>query len=233
MSEELTNNEPQNNEVTNPAENNDANTQTEADKNLENTTVETKETEKTNDYSDVNTAEQASAVLESKGFDYEALTEEFQANGDLLPETRAKLAEQGITGEILDTYIEGQKAIIQRHMEDISTVVGGMEQMAAVVEWAKNNLSAEEKKSIDAVHDPAVIKIILKDLENRMNDSEGYVPQAQLQGGAGEIRGNYFESMAEVEEAINDPRYSKDPVYRAKVAQKLTASREAGVLEIK
>lgn len=232
MSEEL-NNQPQNNEVTNPAENNDANTQTEADKNLENTTVETKETEKTNDYSDVNTAEQASAVLESKGFDYEALTEEFQANGDLLPETRTKLAAQGITGEILDTYIEGQKAIIQRHMEDISTVVGGMEQMAAVVEWAKNNLSAEEKKSIDAVHDPAVIKIILKDLENRMNDSEGYVPQAQLQGGAGEIRGNYFESMAEVEEAINDPRYSKDPVYRAKVAQKLTASREAGVLEIK
>lgn len=232
MSEEL-NNQPQNNEVTNPAENNDANTQTEADKNLENTTVETKETEKTNDYSDVNTAEQASAVLESKGFDYEALTEEFQANGDLLPETRTKLAAQGITGEILDTYIEGQKAIIQRHMEDISTVVGGMEQMAAVVEWAKNNLSAEEKKSIDAVHDPAVIKIILKDLENRMNDSEGYVPQAQLQGGAGEIRGNYSESMAEVEEAINDPRYSKDPVYRAKVAQKLTASREAGVLEIK
>lgn len=232
MSEEL-NNQPQNNEVTNPAENNDANTQTEADKNLENTTVETKETEKTNDYSDVNTAEQASAVLESKGFDYEALTEEFQANGDLLPETRTKLAAQGISGEILDTYIEGQKAIIQRHMEDISTVVGDMEQMAAVVEWAKNNLSAEEKKSIDAVHDPAVIKIILKDLENRMNDSEGYVPQAQLQGGAGEIRGNYFESMAEVEEAINDPRYSKDPVYRAKVAQKLTASREAGVLEIK
>ena len=56
MSEEL-NNQPQNNEVTNPAENNDANTQKEADKNLENTTVETKETEKTNDYSDVNTAE--------------------------------------------------------------------------------------------------------------------------------------------------------------------------------
>lgn len=230
MSEEL-NNQPQNNEVTNPAENNIDNTQIEADENSQNTTVETKETE-ANDYSDVDTADKASAVLESKGFNYDALTEEFQANGDLLPETRAKLAEQGITGEILDTYIEGQKAIIQRHMEDISTVVGGMEQMATVVEWAKNNLSAEEKKSIDAIHDPAVIKIILKDLENRMNDSEGYLPQ-QLQGGAGESKGNYFESMAEVEDAINDPRYSKDPVYRAKVAQKLTASREAGVIEIK
>ena len=104
--------------------------------------------------------------------------------------------------------------------------------MAAVVDWAKANLSEEEKKSIDAVHDPAVIKIILKDLEQRMNDSEGYLPQ-QLQGGAGGGQGNYFESMAEVEEAINDPKYSKDPTYRAKIAKKITASREAGVLEIK
>ena len=65
-----------------------------------------------------------------------------------------------------------------------------------------------------------------------MNDSEGYLPQ-QLQGGSGGNSGNYFESMSEVEEAINDPRYSKDPVYRAKIAQKITASREAGMLEIK
>lgn len=231
MSEELTN-QPQNTEVTNSAENPVTTEQTPPEGNLQNTTSSDPNTEVV-DYSAVNTIEQASQVLESKGFDYDALTEEFQANGDLLPDTRAKLAKQGITGEILDNYIEGQKAIVQRHMEDISTVVGGMEQMATVVEWAKANLSEEEKKAIDAVHDPAVIKIILKDLDNRMKDSEGYIPQAQLQGGAGESRGNYFESMAEVEEAINDPRYSKDPVYRAKVAQKLTASREAGVIEIK
>lgn len=230
MSEELTNNQPQNTEVVNPAENPVETTTPPTEENVENTTVPT---ETPSDYSNVNTADEASKVLESKGLDYTAFTEEFQANGDLSPESRAKLAEAGLTGEMVDAYIEGQKAIVQRHMEDIATVVGGVEQMAAVVEWAKNNLSAEEKKSIDAVHDPAVIKIILKDLENRMNDSEGYVPQAQLQGGAGESKGDYFESMAEVEDAINDPRYSKDPVYRAKVALKLTASREAGIIEIK
>jgi len=232
MSEETTN-QPQNTEVTNTAETVITSEQTTAQAVTENTTTTETTTTETDNYSAVNTAEEASQVLESKGFDYDALTEEFQANGDLLPETRAKLAKQGITGEILDSYIEGQKAIVQRHMEDISTVVGGMEQMATVIEWAKVNLSEEEKKSIDAIHDPAVIKIILKDLENRMKDSEGYVPQAQLQGGAGESAGNYFESMAEVEDAINDPRYSKDPVYRAKIAQKISASRVAGVLEIK
>jgi hypothetical protein len=226
MSEEL-NTQPQETEVNNPAENQEQTTT------QEQTQVEQQETQTTTeDYSNIDSADKASEVLESKGFDYEALTTEFQANGDLLPETRKKLEAKGIPAEMVDSYIEGQKALVQRHMEDIASTVGGMEQMAGIVEWAKANLSEDEKKSIDKVHDPAVIKIILKDLEKRMNDSEGYLPQ-QLQGGAGESVGDYFESMAEVEEAINDRRYSEDPVYRAKVARKLTASREAGIIEIK
>lgn len=229
MSEELTNNEPQNTEVSNPAEN-EVDTTTET--NVENVKDTTVEETTTTDYSNVNTREEASEVLESKGFDMQALSDEFQANGDLTPATRAKLAQQGFTKEIVDNFIQGQQLIVQRTMEDIASVVGGVEQMQTVVEWARANLPADVKASYDKIHDPVMIKVLLKDLERQMNDSEGYLPQ-QLQGGAGESRGNYFESMHEVEEAINDPRYSSDPVYRAKVAQKLTASREAGVLEIK
>ena len=234
MSEEIIDNQTLDNGVKENASNTAEDEHLEVNEEVQNQTVEEeqKNTE-TNDYSNVNTSEQASEILESKGFDYNALTEEFEANGDLLAETRAKLEKQGITKEIIDTYIEGQKAIIQRQMEDISTVVGGMENMSIVIEWAKNNLSDEEKQSIDAIHDPVIIKSILKDLENRMKTSEGYIPQVQLQGNAGGYKGNYFQSMAEVEEAINDPKYSKDPVYRAKIAQKITASREAGTIEIK
>jgi hypothetical protein len=229
MSEELTNNEPQNTEVSNPAEN-EVDTATET--NVENVKDTTVEETTTTDYSNVNTREEASEVLESKGFDMQALSDEFQANGDLTPETRAKLAKQGFTQEIVDNFIKGQQLIVQRTMEDIASVVGGVEQMQTVVEWARANLPADVKASYDKIHDPVMIKVLLKDLERQMNDSEGYLPQ-QLQGGAGESRGNYFESMHEVEEAINDPRYSQDSAYRAKVAQKITASREAGVLEIK
>ena len=230
MSEELTtNNEPQNTEVSNPAEN-EVDTATET--NVENVKDTTVEETTTTDYSKVNTREEASEVLESKGFDMQALSDEFQANGDLTPATREKLAKQGFTKEIVDNFIQGQQLIVQRTMEDIASVVGGVEQMQTVVEWARANLPADVKASYDKIHDPVMIKVLLKDLERQMNDSEGYLPQ-QLQGGAGESRGNYFESMHEVEEAINDPRYSQDPAYRAKVAQKLTASREAGVLEIK
>jgi hypothetical protein len=229
MSEELTNNEPQNSEVSNPAEN-EVDTATET--NVENVKDTTVEETTTTDYSNVYTREEASEVLESKGFDMQALTDEFQANGDLTPETRAKLAKHGFSEEVVDNFIQGQMLIVQKTMEDIASVVGGVEQMQTVVEWARANLPADVKASYDKIHDPVMIKVLLKDLERQMNDSEGYLPQ-QLQGGAGESRGNYFESMHEVEEAINDPRYSQDPAYRAKVAQKLTASREAGVLEIK
>ena len=227
MSEEL-NTQPQETEVISPAEN-EAITE---EAQVEETTTETTTTE-AEDYSKIEDAQKASEVLESKGFDMDALTEEFQATGDLSPATRAKLAAQGFTEEIVNNYITGQQLRVQKQMEDIASVVGGVEQMQAVIEWGRANLSPETKAAYDKIHDPEVIKVLLKDIEKQMNDSEGYIPQMQLQGGAGEIRGNYFESMAEVEEAINDPRYSKDPVYRAKVAQKLTASREAGVLEIK
>lgn len=230
MSEEL-NNQPQATEELSAAEN-AADTPQQQPEETQQQVEEQEKSKETTDYSKVETTEEASAVLESKGFDMNTLTEEFQANGDLSPETRAKLAAQGFTEEIVNTYIAGQQALVQRTMEDIASVVGGMDKMAAVCEWARNNLPQELRNSYDKIHDPAVLKVILKDIENQMNDSEGVLPQ-QLQGGAGERRGDYFESMAEVEDAINDPRYSKDPVYRAKVAQKLTASREAGVIEIK
>lgn len=176
--------------------------------------------------------QQAAEAVESRGFNYDALSAEFEANGDLLPDTRAKLAKQGLDKRLVDNYIEGQKALVQKAMDDVASVVGGRDQMNTVVQWARANLTADEKKSIDAVKDPAVLKIILKNLEQRMNDNDGQLPQ-QLQGKAGGSKGNYFESMAQVEEAINDPRYSTDPAYRNKVARKLTASRKAGILEIK
>lgn len=191
------------------------------------------ETPPSEDIEAVETPEKASELLESKGLDYEVFTKEFQETGELSAESRAKLAKVGLTPEMVDTYIEGQKLLVQKQMEEISSVVGGMDNMITVVEWARANLSQAEKEAYDKIHDPVVIKSILKDLEKRMNDAEGYIPQRQLQGGAGESRGDLFESMAEVEDAINDPRYSKDPVYRNKVARKITASREAGVLEIK
>lgn len=176
------------------------------------------------------TDNEVSETLTTKGFDYEKLQEEYSQYGDITPETRKELAEKGITNEMVDSFIEGRVAIVQQQMTEIANSIGGQEQFETVVNWAKENLSNEEKQAIDAVTDPTIIRVILRDLKHRMEDSDGVIPQ-HLTGDSGKSPSNLFESMAEVQDAISDPKYAKDEAYRAKVAQKITASREAGKIK--
>lgn len=181
---------------------------------------------------DQNDEGQVAEMLNHKGFDLNKLQDEFDQYGDITEETRKELAKVGITGELLDSYIEGRWAVVEKQMDEVAATVGGREAFETICNWARANLSEEEKAVYSSFHDPASIKIAIRDLKNRMENKEGYVPQ-QLTGSESSASGDYFQSMAEVEEAINDPKYAKDEVYRQKVAQKITASREAGILELK
>lgn len=170
--------------------------------------------------------------LKKIGFDYSELQEEFAVNGDLTPETRDKLKALGITDEAINSHIEGQKAIANRELDEIAQVIGGRDAMKETIEWAAKNLSQEEIGSINAVRDTNIMKIVLKDLRERMEEKEGKLPN-YTQGQASPPQGDYFESKAQMIEAVKDPRYAKDPAYREKVAKKVRASREAGMnLEI-
>lgn len=175
---------------------------------------------------------QVAEMLNHKGFDLNKLQDEFDQYGDITEETRKELAKVGITGDILDSYIEGRMAVVEKTMTEIANSIGGQETFDSIVNWARANLSEEEKAAYSATQDPIMIKAILRDLKNRMENSDGIIPQ-QITGSESGAGGDYFQSMAEVEEAINDPKYAKDEVYRQKVARKITASREAGILEIK
>lgn len=195
-------------------------------------TPQEEQKEEPKDYSKVTEVEEATTILKEKGFNYDELQKEFDEKGELSEDTFKKLEAVGIPKEVALNYIEGRKVMVERTWDDISSVVGGREKMNSICEWARANLSEAEKQSIDAVTDPNLIKIILKDLNNRMNEKEGIIPQ-QITGDGGDESGNYFKSMAEVEDAINDPKYAKNEVYRNEVARKISASREAGFLEIK
>lgn len=173
--------------------------------------------------------EQATNVLKDKGFDYAELSKEFNEKGEISKETRDKLAEVGITGEIIDNYIEGQKARVERELDELSLCVGGREKMNEVIRWASQNISDDEKASINGITDANVMKMILKDLKNRMEEKEGKVPETQLNGEGGKPAVEIYESQAQMFEAIRDPKYKTDEAYRAKVMKKIQASREAGI----
>lgn len=189
--------------------------------------IDKEETDEVN-LADIKEAEKAKEVLETKGFDYAQLQEEYNMSGEISRETRVKLTEVGITDEILDNYIEGQKAKVEKELDSISECIGGREQFNNVIKWAGENLEQAEIESINAVRDVNVMKIILKDLKERMEDKEGITPE-YTKGEGGKPKADIFESQAQMMEAIRDKKYQKDTAYRQKIMTKIQASREAGI----
>lgn len=184
--------------------------------------------EKNVDLADVQESDKAKEILQDKGFDYAKLQEEYNQSGDISKETREELSKVGITDEILNNYIEGQKAKAEKELDSISEGIGGRESFDTVIKWAGENLSEDEISSINAVRDINVMKIILKDLKTRMDDKEGIAPE-YTKGDGGKPSIEIFRSQAEMFEAINDPKYKKDNAYRLDIQKKITASREAGI----
>lgn len=172
--------------------------------------------------------EQAKEILQDKGFDYVKLQEEYNQTGTISQETREELVKSGITDEIIDNYIEGQKAKVEKEIEEISSDIGGKDGFSTVIDWAGKNLDQAEIQSINAVRDKNIMKIILKDLKKRMDEKEGITPE-YTKGDGGTASVALFQSQAQMMEAIRDPRHAKDPAYRAEVAKKVAASREAGI----
>ena len=186
------------------------------------------ETSEEEDLSKVQDKEGAAEVLKSKGFDYSELAKEFDEKGEISKETRAKLAEVGITDELIDGYIEGQKAKVQKEFDELSECIGGRKSFDTVIKWAAENLPQDEINSINAVRDKNVLKIILKDLKSRMEDKEGVTPE-YTKGEGSKPSKDIYRSQAEMFEDIMNPKYKKDEAYRKDVQKKITASREAGV----
>ena len=69
----------------------------------------------------------------------------------------------------------------------------------------------------------AQIQMVLAGLQARYQAENGY-EGTQLQGKAPSNSRDVFRSQAEVVEAINDPRYDRDPAYRNDILMKLERS---------
>lgn len=167
-------------------------------------------------------------ILEQKGIDFLALQEEYRQNNGFTQETKESLLKAGITEEVINNYIEGQKARAEQEINKLAECVGGRERFDNILKWAGKNLEKSEIESIRSVTDPTIVKIILKDLAGRMTEKEGKLPD-YVSGSGGKVSVEVFESAAQMQAAILDPRYGKDEAYRRGVMKKISASREAGI----
>jgi hypothetical protein len=154
-----------------------------------------------------------------------AFSSEFMQHGTLSDKSFANLEARGIPRYVVESYIEGQKAVAESQVATIYSQVGGPEQYQAMVEWASDNLPENE---IDAFNEmiesgnQASIQFAVRGLQARYATTNN-TPRL-MQGGTTGPGTSPFRSLAEVTAAMRDPKYKNDPAYRRDVEDRLKLS---------
>lgn len=171
------------------------------------------------------TAEEAAAALEGANLDYNSFAQEFATNGELSPESYEKLAKAGIPKEMVDAYVEGQAAKGEQVRTQVLTEVG-VEDFAAMSTWAGKSLTPGQLNAYNAAIDSGNVdqmKLAVAGVKARFEAANGVEPSL-LGGAGGGSSGDAYRSTEEMKADMRDPRYAKDPAFRADVAAKLSRS---------
>lgn len=159
---------------------------------------------------------------------------EFSEKGELSDATFESLAKVGLSRDMVNDYIEGQKAIVTNlQTAAFGEFDGSSEKYEAAVKWAQENLTEDELQAIDVQvtsRSPGIIKQGAAALAAKYAAGADITPTTTVTGGGnGANSGAQFNSSAEMQTAMRDPRYKTDPAYRAEVSQKIANADRAGI----
>jgi hypothetical protein len=166
-------------------------------------------------------------ALSEKGLDMQDFSAEFAEKGELSPESYEKLQKAGYDRNLVDQYIEGQRAIAAQYENTVMGEVGGREKYNEITTWAKANLTPAEINAFNAAVSSGSqeqAKLAVLGLGSKYQQAVGTDPQRLIGGQNVASSSDSFESMAQVTAAMKDPKYKTDPAFRAKVQAKLARS---------
>ena len=168
---------------------------------------------------------QVHKLLDDRGLAFEVFQQEYNETGTLSKEALSALEEQGISEQVVATWIQGQEAVAEQTIQEIHTNVGGQDNYNLMMEWATGNLQPWEIDSFNSQIEnlDANSHLAVLGMYARYQNSEGIPPNLML-GEVGQDISPRYESLAELTSAMSDPKYISDPAYRARVAQRLTHS---------
>ena len=176
------------------------------------------EAENETEQTEENTSE-AVKVLE------EASTEFWNNDGQLSEETYDALEKAGYPKHLVDSYADGQKALVQQQQTELESLTNG--QYDSMVEWANETLDQAELNSIDALigsGDISQAKLAVQGLYARYQNATGSTPKL-TQGSVTGTSTMPFKSMQELARAQSDPRYrSGDKAYHEEIDRRLAVS---------
>lgn len=152
---------------------------------------------------------------------------EYAEKGELSEESYAKLESVGFSRETVDAYKRGQEALAQIATQRLTDAAGGQEELDRVLTWAKTGLTPEQVDKANEIFgssdiEAAVLK--MEEVRSLYAKANGSDPKKRLEGDPS-TRVEGYGSWAEVTRDMQNPKYTQDPAFRAKVENKLAASR--------
>lgn len=169
--------------------------------------------------------EDATTLLSDKGINYEALTAEYDTNGSISAESYAALEKAGFPASVVNAYIAGVEATQNKIVDAVYRYAGGQAEYEKVTAY----IQAKGKEDVDSFNalidsgNVSAIKMVIAGAKAEMTMNRGTSKATVLGGGIGAPSGGYANEI-EMAEAMADPRYSTDEVYRKQVATKLSKS---------
>ena len=153
--------------------------------------------------------------------------DEFIEKNELSEKSYEELDAMGLSKDLVDGYIAGQKALADNDVSEVQKVVGGQDNYAQLLDWSSKNLTQSEKDAFNDTIDNGSteqVKIAVLGLMSKAGMSPNNTQQNLFEGDVNVTNTDVFGSVAQVTDAMNDPRYSKDPAYRKEVEEKLARS---------
>ncbi len=164
-------------------------------------------------------------ALSKAGLNLDDFATEFNSTGALSEASYEKLMKAGYSKDLVDVYLDGLGARRSNYENSVFSAAGGADQYKGLVQWAKVNLNAEQKRAFNEA-------VTSGDAGRAALAVQGVVA---LRGGNGrliagktapnaDVGPKPFLSQVQVTDAMRDPRYSRDPAYRKEVAERLRVS---------
>ena len=157
----------------------------------------------------------------------EAISQYAWENRSLSDEHYQKLEAAGYDRQLVDDYMAGQFARADAAEAQLVEIGGGEQQVEAMFEWATNNMTEQQIAGYNEMFDrggPEAM-MAMENLRSKYENSGAALGYRGVQGANAAFSDvQTFQSSAEVIEAMNDPRYQRDPAYRQEVMRRLQRS---------
>lgn len=164
----------------------------------------------------------------------DAWSEEFFETGTFTEDTMNDILSSfpGVTEEMIEIYFTGLQTMESRTVETAVSAAGSQENLQELFNWASANLSPAERAAANEALEGPLAGQVISGLMAQMQASVGQRPRAgepqpsqnrvapSTAGATDQISG--FSSPFEMNQAMNDPRYNRDPEYTQAVAVALS-----------